>query len=85
MRDKTDHLLIRRTFGGKLFQRYHSYIHKADAVSASESLRKQGKNVRIFPTPDEEYHYTVYTRNKNDRSHLKFPYWDVKKQKYITE
>jgi hypothetical protein len=78
-------ILIRRMYDGKLFQRYHSYKLKSDATSAAESLRKQDKHVRIFPTLNEEYKYTVYTRSKKDRSHIHFPYWDVKQQKYITE
>ena len=59
---KTSHLLIRRTYGGKLYHRYHSYSNKSDANDAAKRLRKDGKSVRIHKSPNEEYKYTVYKR-----------------------
>ena len=60
----TSHLLIRRQYGGKLFQRYHSYNWKSDADKGAKKLRKQGYLVRLHNTPLEKYRYTLYKRKK---------------------
>lgn len=61
-KSKTSHLLIRRTYDGKLYQRYHSYNSKNDVDRVAKQLRGQGKKVRVHRSLDEAYRYTIYTR-----------------------
>jgi len=61
---QTSHLLIRRTYDGKLFQRYHSYNFKSDVNQKAKELRKEGLKVRVHNSPTEKFHFTIYTRRK---------------------
>ena len=61
-RPNTRHLIIRRTYGGKLYTRHHSYKTKSDAKAAITSLKNQGYLARLFTSKGEEYTYTVYKR-----------------------
>jgi len=61
-KSKTSHLLIRRTYNGKLYKRHHSYSTKSDANEAAKKLRKEGHSARVHNSPDEKYKYTVYKR-----------------------
>jgi hypothetical protein len=61
--------LNRRTFGGKLYTRYHSYGSKADAKKTAASIRRFAKepvSVRVVKEPNgfKDAPYTIYTRRK---------------------
>lgn len=58
----TSHLLIRRMYGGKLYERHHSYNFKSDANQTATKLKRDGYKVRIHSTPLEQYRYTIYKR-----------------------
>ena len=61
-KSNTSHLLILRTYDGKLYHRYHSYNGKSDANKMVKGLKKQGIKVRVHNSPTEKYRYTIYTR-----------------------
>jgi hypothetical protein len=63
-KSNTSHLLIRRTYSGKLYTRHHSYNWKSDADKESKSLRRDGYKVRVHSSPLEQYRYTIYKRGK---------------------
>ena len=63
-KSRTSHLLIRRQYNGKLYQRYHSYNFKSDVDKTAKRLRREGFNVRIHKTSLEKFRYTIYKRKK---------------------